>query len=322
MRMSRLVLLMLSSLVCMPGAQAQVYPTRPVKLILPLAPGGGTDVVTRLTAERLSAALGQPFVVENRPGGNMAIGAAAVAAAPADGYTLLVTLDSALTLNPFIMEKLSYDPVKDFAPVGLLTRYALVMVAGPKTQASTLADLIRFGKTNPDKLDFGAGSPIAQLSGALFNRTVGTSAVIVPYRGSAPAIQSLLAGDIAVAFSDFGTAAPHVEAGKLKALATTGSAREILFPNVPTVRESGYPDYEVTGWTALFAPAGTPPVILERLNREIAKLAADKTFVERVRKASNSDFVTADGSEVAKRITADMSKWGTLIKSAGLKLGH
>ena len=251
---------------------ASVYPSKPVKVVVPYPPGGPTDIVARLVFQQVSEATGQQFVIDNRAGGGGNIGAEAVAHAPADGYTLLVAT-TAHAINMSLFTGLRYDVVKDFMPVSLLTQGPLVLVATPGFPANSVRELIALAKAKPDTLNFASSGngQSTHLSGELFNAMAGVKMSHVPYKGSAPALTDVMSGQVPLMFDTMLSAMPFVSSGKLKALAVTSPMRSPAAPNVPTIAESGLPGYEVFAWNGLLAPAGTPKAVVARLSEELKK---------------------------------------------------
>ena len=298
---------------------AQQYPSRAIRVVVPFPPGGGADAIARMFGERVGTALQQQLVVENRPGGNAVIGAEAVARSPADGYTLLFAIDAVMTINPHIYAKLPYDPDKDFAPVSLSSRYSMVITANPATAAAKRIDsfpgLIAYARNNPGKLNYGAGSVIAQLAGELIKTTTGTDMVYVPFKGSAPAVVALLSGDLDWLMSDFNAVLNQVKAGKLKAVAVTGASRSPVLPDAPTIKEAGYEKLEVSGWNAFYAPAGTPAAAIDRLNHELNAVIAQPQFAQRFREVTASDVAGSTPAQLTALQRSDSAKWRELIKS-------
>lgn len=259
------------------AATAQTYPDKPVRWVVPFPPGGAMDNIARTLAESMGSALGQSFVVENRPGAGGNIGAYSVARSPADGYTIMIVANG-MAVNPFLYKSMNYDPIADFAPISLLAVVPNVLVTNPKrNDAKTVAQVIAKAKAAPDKYTYasaGVGTSI-HLAGELFVSMTGTKMLHIPYKGSGPAIADMLGGQVDYMFDSVTSAKPHIDAGKLTAIAVTTSKRSAALPNVPTIAEAGVKGYELTPWFAAFAPAGTPPAIIAKLNA--AMLAALKT---------------------------------------------
>ena len=298
------------------AAAAQAYPERPVRVIVGLAPGGGTDTITRVMTQRLSDMLGQPFVVDNRPsaGGNVA-GELAARAAP-DGHTLLTTTPTHV-VNPYLWRDARYDAIKDFAPVALMVYTHYFLTVRTSVPATSVKELIALAKTQ--RLSYastGIGSA-NHLSGELFKAMAGIDMVHVPYKGGAPAASALLAGEVQAMFSSSGGVLPHVKAGRLRALAVTGPKRTPIAPDIPTIAESGVPGYDVTGWYGLVAPAKTPKPVIERLNT-----AVNKALPELRERDFNLGTDIAGGTveEFTAFYRNESAKWGRVVKLSGAKV--
>ena len=302
-----------------PVAHAQQYPSRPVRIVVPFPPGGSTDSVARLLAQKLGENFGQPVLVDNRPGGNLFIGAEAVAKAPPDGHTLLFTLDIVFTMNPFLFSKLPYDPEKDFTPVSLVTTQSMWFVANPKLPARTMPELVAYAKANPKKINYGSGAIVGQLTGELFRMLTGAEMTYVPFKGSAAALQALLAGDIDLAVADITPFSPHIASGKLRGLGQTGRKRFESMPAVPTMVEQGLKDFEVVGWFGLYAPAGTPADIVRRLNAEVNALIVQPATVQKFAELG-AEPLGGTPEALAAFLRSEQDKWGKVIRDLGIKL--
>ena len=301
-------------------AQAQGFPSKPLRVVVPQPPGGGFDVVGRLLADRLGKALGQGAVVENRPGSGTLVGTDLVAKAAADGHTLLVGSVSNLALNPGLYRNLPYDSLRDFEPVGLAVAYSYTLVARKDLPFNSLRELIAHAKANPGKLSYasgGNGSGQHVLAAALWN-LAGVDVVHVPYRGAQAAYQDLLGGRVDVFFDLSPTARPQVEAGNLKALAVSGAARLPFHPEVPTLAEAGVPNIELESWFGLFAPAKTPPEVLERLRAELGRIVQAPDLVETFRKAGGKplSLSTEQAKALVKR---DVDRWSKITRDLDIK---
>jgi len=297
-----------------------LYPERVVRIVVPFAPGGGTDAIARTLAQEMAKELGASVIVENRPGAGTIIGTQAVAAGAPDGYTLLMGT-FAHAVNPSLNAKLPYDTHKDFAPVALVARSFNVVVVNPKSSFQSIADLIAAAKANPGKLSygtFGTGTS-AHLAGELFKRMAGVDLTAVPYKGAAPAITDLIGGQIEVMFTTVASAASLIEGGQLRALAATSAQRSPAFPQLPTVAEAGVPGYAAEGWYGLFAPAKTAPDIIERLNKSAA--AAVKSEAFRRLGVNEGLVMVADVPEELDRYwRGEEQRWRKLIEDAGIKI--
>lgn len=301
-------------------AFAQAYPSKPIRLIA-LGPAGSvSDLRARWVAERLSAAVGQSIVVDNRAGAGGNIGAEVAAKSPRDGYTLVLVHQGTLTLNPHIYPRLGYDPIADFAPVTRLVVSPLLLAVHPGLPAKTVADLVELAKKKPGQLNYGSagsGTP-PHMAGELFRRMANIDVTHVPYKGGTPALMDLMGGRIAYTFDALVLQAPHAKSGKIRALAVTSTKRVAALPDVPTVAESGLPLYEYWGWMGLAAPAGTPGNIVARLNSEMVKILrtpeAREWFAEQ-----GGEPVGDTPQEFAAYIKAEHAKWGPIIRDAGIK---
>jgi tripartite-type tricarboxylate transporter receptor subunit TctC len=298
------------------------YPNRPVMIVVPFPAGGGTDLSARNVAERLTAAFGQQFLVDNKSGASGNIGTAAVARAPADGYTLLMGTSGTQAVNAYLYEHTGYDGVKDFAPISLAVRIPNLIVVHPDLPAKTLAEFIAYAKANPG-LYYGHTSVggSKHLAAEVFCQKAGIKLSQVPYKGSAPMMADLLGGHIKVAFDEVLTSMPFVQSGKLRAIAITGPVRWPTLPDVPKVAEYGGPlaDYAVTGWYGLLAPAATPPEIVSRLSEQVMKAFADKDFRQRM--YSQGVEPVGDSPEQFRAfIVAENERWGAVIRQLGLKV--
>lgn len=299
-------------------ALAQAWPVRPVRIVLPYAPGGSVDIVTRLLAQKLGSSLGQPFVVENRPGASGNIGTEAVAKAAADGYTLLAIPDSNATTNPHLYAGLSVNPEKDLAPISMLTRIGVGLVVNPSVPATTVSEYLAYARTVARGLSYaspGTGTP-HHLAGELLKQVSGVNLVHIPYKGGGPALVDIVGNQVPSGFVALAIAAPQVKAGKVRLLAVTQSVRSPNFPSVPTVGET-VKGFDVTSWIGLFAPAGTPPDIVQRLAAEVRKALADAATAKSLGEQS-LEVVASSPSELAERVHAESVRWAALIKANGI----
>jgi tripartite-type tricarboxylate transporter receptor subunit TctC len=303
-----------------PGpATAQSYPDRRVRIVVPYSAAGPTDVVVRILSDRLSAAWGQPVVVENRAGGGGNIGTEVVARAPPDGYTLLAN-SSTHVINASLYEKLSYDPFKDFTPITELGSYALIWVVHPSVPVKTLDELVALAKTKPQQVTVsngGMGAP-TQLCAMLFAQVAGIDFLHVPYKGGAPASAAVVSGHVMAMCNNAANAIPQVRGGTLRALAVAGAQRLPAMPELPTVAELGYPGFEASGWLGLFAPANLPQQITAKLYADTAQILKSPDVQENLVKLGYG-VVGSTPAEFAAFVSAEHDKWGKLIKSAGLK---
>jgi tripartite-type tricarboxylate transporter receptor subunit TctC len=302
------------------AAQDDAYPTRPVTIIVPFPAGGSADLNARTVAERLSVALGQPFIVENKAGASGNVGTAVASKAAPDGYTLLMSNSGALTVNPHIFDQVGYDPLKDFAPISLSVKISNLLLVHPSLPVRTLPELIAYVKAHPGTF-YGHSSGSKQLSGEAFRLKAGLDMPPVAYKGAAPMMADLLGGQIKIGFDEVLTSMAHIKAGKLIPLATTGSTRWPTLPDVPTIAEQGgaLADYEVTGWFGLLAPAGTPPRIVGRLSEVLQKTFADKDFRRRIYD-QGSEPIGSNPEAFKTFIAAEYRRWGELIRTVGIKI--
>lgn len=299
-------------------AAADNYPTKPVKIVVPYTPGGGADILARTLAAALAPKMGQPVIVENRPGGNTISGTEYAANAPADGYTLLL-VPASFAINPNFY-KLPYDSIKGFAPVALVALVPLMLVTNPAVPINSVKDLIDLAKAKPGQLTFasyGSGSP-AHLAGELFKSMVGVDMLHIPYKGSAPALSDIVAGHVALMFSSMSPAVPLVKSGRLKGIAVTTAKRVPAMKDLPTIAEAGVPGYEVQAWNGIVAPAGAPKEVVAKLNRAIVEIVATKEFRDRI-SAQGFEPESSSPEEFAELIQRDILKWAKVIKDSGAK---
>ena len=303
-----------------PACAAEAFPSRPIRPVVPFTPGGTTDILARLVAQKAGEALGQQIVVDNRPGAGGNIGAEAVARSAADGYTLLMgTLGTQVT-NQFIYPRMPYDSTRDFVPVTLVANSPNVLLVNSTLNARSVGELVTLARREPGKINYAStstgGSP--HLSGELLNMMAGVSMQHVPYKGAAPAMTDLLAGQVNLMFDNLPSALAQIQAGKVTALAVTSARRASVLPSVPTVRESGLPGYEVNSWFGLLAPAGTPPERVRRLQQAVDKVLATPDVRKRIEQLGAEPG--GEGSAAfAAQIRSDTEKWSRVIQTAGIK---
>jgi tripartite-type tricarboxylate transporter receptor subunit TctC len=307
------------ALACGAAAQTQDYPTRPVKIIVPFAAGGPADVYARFLAQHLQEAMGQPFIVDDRPGAGSIVGTDAAAKSAPDGYTLLL-MSNTHTVNESLIPNKPFVFTRDFVPIAPINYSDLVMVVHPSLKAKTLAEFIALAKAEPGKLNYassGNGTPY-HMAGELFKAMAGVDIVHVPYRGSSGARTDVMGGQVQMMFDAVTTMSEHVKAGQVRALGTSGKARSTVLPDVPTISEAGVPGYEATIWLGLVAPKGTPPAIVNRLNAEITKIVSNPA-VRRDWGAQGAVAMTMTPDEFAKYIADDIVKWERVVKISGAK---
>jgi tripartite-type tricarboxylate transporter receptor subunit TctC len=303
-----------------PGAFAQTaYPTRTITMVVGFAPGGGTDTVARIVAQKVGASMGQSVIVENKPGagGNVATGD--VARSAPDGYTILLGSVGSLAVAPHLVAKLPYDPLKDLAPITMAVEFANVLVVQPSLPA-TLAEFVKLAKAKPGTLTYGSSGigGAGHLAGELLRIVAGIDIVHVPYKGGGPAMQGMLGGQVSAIFATPVTAVPHLRAGKIRAVATTGASRSALLPEVPTIAESSYPGYEATNWYAFLAPAGTPKPVLERLHRELVQALKAPDVRDSLDK-QGMEAKPGTPEELAKYMERELATWGRVVREAKIQ---
>jgi tripartite-type tricarboxylate transporter receptor subunit TctC len=319
-RLRRSLLLGAAAALAAGAAGAQNYPTKPVRLVVNFPPGGAADILARALATSLAASLGQPVVVENRPGANGNIGADAVAKGDKDGHTLLLSSGGAITVNPFLYSKMPLDPERDLVPVAAVARVLVYLLVHPSVPVNTVPEFIAFAKANPGKLAYGsagAGSS-PHLAGEMFTRRAGIQATHVPYRGAAPALTDLLAGQVQFMF-DPGPGLRHAKEGKLKLLAVGSLRRAPQWPEVPTLAEVGMPGFDADTVFAVYAPAGTPAAVVERLHREINKALADKRVLEAI-DGIGGQPTPMSRAELIEHQERDRARFGAFIREAGIRV--
>ena len=322
MRRITAVLFAMAAAACLGSAQAQnTYPSRPVRIIVPFPPGGATDIVARAVGERLQASLGQPFIVDNKAGASGNIGMGEAVRAPADGYTLVLGAPQTLTINPQIFSNLPFDPQKELAPIVVVASVPNVLIVTSKLPVKTPQELIAYAKQNPGKLNYGSSSigGTPHLSAEMFKAMTDTSIVHVPYKGSAPALQDLVGGQIEMMFDNLPAALPQIRAGNLRALAVTTMKRSSSTPDLPTLDEAGVKGFDSQGWFALLAPAGTPQPILEKLNAAVVAALATPEFRQRL-ETVGAEPVGGSIDDFKQRIRQETERWGKVIKFANIRV--
>jgi tripartite-type tricarboxylate transporter receptor subunit TctC len=314
--------LVIAAFAATPNASAVDYPVRPIKLVVPYAAGGPTDVLGRLVADYLGRDLKQAVIVENKPGAQGAIGAEAVARADPDGYTLFVAAGSIIVLNPMLYKKLSYDPVKDFRMLALVTDLPVVMEVHPSVPAKTVAEFVAYAKQNPGKLNFGSAGTggTIHLAGEMFKQMAGIEMTHVPYKGAGPALTDLLSGNIQVMFDSMGTALPPVKAGLLRPLGVSSTQRSPDLPDVPTIAESGYPDYAVSVWYGIVAPSKLPDEIAQKISASLDRALNDDTFRASLEKIGFPVFRPRSAAAITEFIDADRARWSAVLRAQNISL--
>src|SRR6266403_687666 len=311
-----------AALAVAPQVRAAEYPTRPIKLVVPYAAGGPTDVLGRLVCEYLGRDLKQVVVVENKAGAQGAIGAEAEARSEPDGYTLFVTAASIFVLNPMLYKKLPYDPVKDFRMLALITDLPVVMEVHPSVPAKTMAEFVAYAKQNPGKLNFGSAGTggTIHLAGEMFKQMAGIEMTHVPYKGAGPALTDLLSGNIQVMFDSLSTALPPVRSGLLRPLGVSSARRSPDLPDVPTIAESGYPDYTVSVWYGIAAPSKLPDDIAQKIGASLDRALNDDTFRASLEKIGFPVFRPRSAAAIAEFIDADRARWAGVIRAQNISL--
>ncbi len=301
-------------------AAEPAYPVKPIRMISPYAAGGGSDTLARILGQKLFEAWGQPVVVDNRPGSGGIIGAETVARATPDGYTLFVTPSAVLTINPHIYSKLRYDTFRDFAPITMASNSPYFLVVHPKISAASIKELIAYAKANPGKMNYsssGNGSS-THLAGVLFNNMAGIEIVHIPYKGAAPAIVDLLAGNIQMRFSSVVPVLPHVRSGRLRGIAISSARRYGPLPDIPTISESGLPGYVVESFYAVVAPAGTPSAIIAKINAEIVRNLKSQEIATHMAN-DGAEAIGSSPDELAKALREDHARWAKPVKDSGAR---
>ncbi|MDO8767687.1 MAG: tripartite tricarboxylate transporter substrate binding protein [Burkholderiaceae bacterium] len=318
----KLMLAVAAFLSLLSGATAaqDVYPSRPIKLIAPIAAGGLTDTLARVLATKLGERLGQPVVVDNRAGGGGVIGITAAAKSPNDGYTLAIVYQGVASVNPVLIKDLPYDTLRDFVPIGLSGRFPLALVVNPKVPVKTVAEFVALARSKPGMLSYGSAgnATTSHLTTELFKRRAGIHVLHIPYRGEAPALNDLMGGQVDVVFTSLTSVLPYLNSDRMRVLAVTTAERSKLAPNIPTVSESGLPGFQANGWYGLLAPAGTPKAIVDRLSNELVKVLNEPETRSRLQ-ALGVDAFSASSDAMRKFVVEDMEKWRTVIGEAGIK---
>lgn len=301
------------------GAWGQSFPSKPIHLIAPASPGGGVDILSRAIGQKVAALLGQPVIVDNRPGGNGNIGFDLAAKAAADGYTLVMAY-SAVATNVWLHKDLPYDPERDFAPVVFVGYIPLILITNPGSGFTSVQDLVAKAKAKPGEIQYAHGGTGAgaHLSGELFRHLTGAQIEPVPYKGNAPALADVIAGHVPIMWDTINTSLPNVKAGKLKALATTGRQRSALAPEYPTMIEAGVPDFEISAWYMILAPKKTPPDIVQKLNAAFNIAIKDPELAGQL-SSQGVDLVGGSPAQAEDLLKSEIGRWGPIIKAAGIR---
>lgn len=294
------------------------YPSRPVEFVVPFAAGSATDTLARVLGEKMSASLGQPIVVDNRPGASGFLAAQNVARAEPDGHTVLITSNTTHAANQSLFKELPYDPIGDFEPVTKLGTITLALVVHPSVPASSAPELIAYAKEHPGELTFGSGSSSSRIAGEMLKTLAGIDMVHVPYKSNPQAVTDLLGGQISLVFADISTTLPQAKAGKVKALAVSSAARSPLAPDLPTMAEAGVPGYELTAWFAAFVPAGTPEPVIDKLNTAFKAALADPKVTQSLLNAG-IEPTSSTPEELGAFVASETEKWAKIVKAAGIE---
>jgi tripartite-type tricarboxylate transporter receptor subunit TctC len=299
------------------AANAQGYPTRPITVIVPFGPGSATDTITRLISRNLAAVLNTKIIVENKAGMNGAIAGTYVARSIPDGYTLLMGTNSPLSAAPSLNKMISYDPMKDFAPLSRVGSYIIILAVHPSLPAQSLQELVAYAKANPGKLSFASGNTSGVVAGETFKSWAGIDLVHAPYRSAPPAMKDLMAGRVSMMFTDITIGLPHVKANRLRALATTRLERSTILPDLPTLNEAGVRGFDMDSWAGLFAPAGTPREIVVKLNTELRKIIDNPETKAKIA-ALGFEAFSSSPEELDAHVKVQLEKWTKMIKDAGI----
>ena len=311
-------LLALTSLSLAAPAPAQDFPVKPVRLVVGLAAGGGIDVIARVVAQKMSESLGQPVLVENKPGASGIIAAEFVAKAAPDGYTLMMAPSGPMVFNSVMFSKLSYSPLKDFAPIGMAASFPLIAVVNASAPIKTMRELADFAKANPAKANYAASTAAFQLATELFNIQAGTQLQNITYKGTNESLTAVIGGDVLTTIADSGPASGAIRGGKVRALAVTSPKRMAAFPDIPTMAEAGFAELDVQLWAGLFAPASTPPAIVKKLEDELGKALKSADVLQRFNTLTvNAGGAT--GAELGALISAEITRWSAVAKKANIK---
>ena len=302
------------------GAAAQGYPSKPIRFISPYAPGGGTDILARLIGQKLSESVGQPVVIDNRPGAGGVIGTDIVAKSPPDGYTIMLASPSPIVVAPHLHRKLPYDPLQDLAPITLISVVPAVLTVHPTLAAKSVKELVAIAKSKPGQLTFSSSGNggTGHLAGEMLKMMAGVDMVHVPYKGTGPATIAVLGGEVSMSFGNMISVLPHVKAGKLRALAVTTPKRSPVLPDLPAVAES-LPGYSAGPWYGVLAPARTPAPVIARLNQEIVKILRTPEVKENM-SSEGADPIGSSPSELAAHIKAESARWGQVVRQAKMKI--
>ena len=316
--MNRLIIFLLSMAASIAAIAQDAYPSKPIRILIGYAAGGGNDIIVRVMQPEMQKGLGQPVIIENRPGAQGIIAADLAAKAAPDGYTLMMGPSGPMTINPATYSKLSYSPTRDFAPISMIASFPLILTVDPKLPIKDVKDLVAYAKANPGKANYASSAGIFQIASELFKQRTGTSFEMVSYKSSGESVQAVMAGQVTITLVDPPPASGPIKNGQLRALAVTSSTRHPSWPDLPTLIELGVKDMEVPVWTAFFAPAKTPPAIIARLQKEVARVVQTPEVRERFA-AMGLDPVGGSAEDLGRRVAADIEKWTAVAKAANIK---
>ena len=316
--MKKILFIVLMSAVAVPTLFAQGFPVKPIRFIVPYPPGGGTDLLSRTLGARVGEALGQQIVIENRPGAQGNIGTGNLAKSPPDGYTIGLSYIGTFAINPWIYKDVGYDALKDFSHVTLATVQPYVIVVNPGVPVKNLKELAALAKSRPDRLTFATSAATGQLAGELFKLMTKTKMVHIPYKGGGPAVIDVIGGQVDLMFASPASSIPQVKGGRLRAIAVTGASRLGALPNVPTSKESGFPDFEISGWYGVAAPANTPRDIVARLNSAYASAIKMKE-VRDVLQTDGLEATSNSPEEMTAFSRSEFNRWGAVVKASGVR---
>lgn len=317
-RFLKIVALLAAVLGASASAWSETYPARPVRIVVPFAAGSATDIMARILAEELKT-LGQPFIVDNKPGASAQLGADLVARAAPDGYTLFVTTNTSHSANPYLFKKLTYDPIKDFTPVAGIMRIPVIVVVDPKSNIGSLQDLVAQAKSNPGKVSFGYGNSIGQVVGASFAKRTGIDIITVPYKSTPQSITDVLSGQITYTIADLASAQGFVKEGRLKALGVSTARRSPLMPDVPAIAElPGFDNFEIIAWVAMLAPANTPKDIVDKLNEAVRRALAKPNVKDRIAGFA-AEAAPGTPEDLAVFVRDQLASWGRSVREAGIQ---
>lgn len=301
------------------SAQAD-YPTRPIRIVVGFTPGGGNDIIARVVGQKLQESLGQPVIIENKPGAGAILATEYVARSAPDGYTLLVGASGAMVINPAVYEKLNYDTMRDFKPVSELGSFPLIMIVNAASPFKSVADLVAYAKANPDKANYSSSSAAFQLATELFKQKTGAPMQMIPYKGANESVTAVISGEVTATIADAGPVTGQVKGGTARALAVAAPTRAESLPDVPTMKESGA-DVEAVLWSGIFVPAATPPEIVSKLEAEFARIARMPDVISRL-KQLNIDSVGNSSAEFSRIIAADLERWKAVARAGNIKMAQ